>query len=457
MSVQDSSQASAMTADDIARISREHADILASHGRHWWWPVGMLVLVIVYLGYAFIAFDIPELIAKSRLDRGVLLGLDSVAYKVEVEKNLRRNEIEVSVEGERTAVYQTPPDWVRIEGADDPTTARIDVDMGDGYHFLLDGRIVTITGPDLREPLVVTAGPEEVTWEGPTPDWVKLNPAKVEARPTLFKRIQITKGRILVFRYFWGWEDFWFEFRSPFNGKSLGELWTLATSADRIDPEMSNAAYMFDEFWSNPGWQHGDVFKALLETVIMAFLGTVVAAFVGLPLAFLAAANFNPEKVSRFAIRRFFDFVRGIDTLIWSLIFIRAFGLGPLTGVMAIAITDTGTLGKLFSEAIENIDNKQVEGMQSTGARPTTRYRFGVIPQILPVFISQSLYYLESNTRSATVIGALGAGGIGLKLVETLRTGKDWENTLYIIALTVMVVIAMDMLSGWLRRRLVAQ
>ena len=204
-------------------------------------------------------------------------------------------------------------------------------------------------------------------------------------------------------------------------------------------------------------WQHREIFIALLETIIMAFLGTVVAAFIALPLAFLAAANFNPDRISRFAIRRFFDFVRGIDTLTWSLIFIRAFGLGPLTGVMAIAVTDTGTLGKLFSEAIENIDNKQVEGMDSTGAKPFGRYRFGVIPQILPVFISQSLYYLESNTRSATIIGALGAGGIGLKLVETLRTGKDWENNLYIIILTLIVVIGMDILSGWLRRRLISQ
>jgi phosphonate transport system permease protein len=300
----------------------------------------------------------------------------------------------------------------------------------------------------------VTAGGKELAWAGDTPRWIDLNPRKVEIRPTLLKRVQVTTGRILVFRYFWGWEDFWFDFRSPLNGLSVGELWSLAWSADRIDADRSNAALIVSEFWGNEGWQHGDVFKALLETVIMAFLGTVVAAFIGLPLAFLAAANFNRDPVSRFVVRRFFDFVRGIDYLIWSLIFIRAFGLGPLTGVMAIALTDTGTLGKLFSEAIENIDNKQVEGMQSTGASTVARYRFGVIPQILPVFISQSLYYLESNTRSATVIGALGAGGIGLKLVETLRTGKDWENTAYIIVLTLIVVIAMDMTSGWLRRKL---
>jgi phosphonate transport system permease protein len=446
---------SAITADEAGRLDATYGEVLRTHRRQYFWPVGLLVLVLVYLTYAFFAFGVPELIAKSRLDRGVLLGLDSVAYKVHVEKNLRRGLFEVAVEGERTATYAPAalPDWVRVDGADG-IESRVDIDMGGGYRFVLDGESLTVTGPGLRGPFTVTAGGDTLTWEGEAPSWIELNPKKVDIRPSLFQRAQVTTGRILVFRYFWGWEDFWFDFRSPLNGMSLGDLWSLAWSDERIEPEMSNAAFIVDEFWGNEGWQHGDVFKALLETVIMAFLGTVVAASVGLPLAFMAAANVNPEPVSRFVIRRFFDFVRGVDMLIWSLIFIRAFGLGPLTGVMAIALTDTGTLGKLFSEAIENIDNKQVEGMQSTGAGALTRYRFGVIPQILPVFISQSLYYLESNTRSATVIGALGAGGIGLKLVETLRTGKDWENILYIIVLTLIVVIAMDIASGWLRRKL---
>ena len=113
-----------------------------------------------------------------------------------------------------------------------------------------------------------------------------------------------------------------------------------------------------------------------------------------------------------------------------------------------------GELGKLYSEAIENIDEHQVEGVRSTGASNAQNYAFGVIPQIMPVFISQTLYYLESNTRSATVIGALGAGGIGLMLVQTIQTSKDWENTLYLIVLTLLVVIMMDVISGWLRRRL---
>ncbi|MCL4155092.1 UNVERIFIED_CONTAM: hypothetical protein GTU68_047606 [Idotea baltica] len=209
------------------------------------------------------------------------------------------------------------------------------------------------------------------------------------------------------------------------------------------------------EFLDNPDWQHGEVFMALFETIMMAVLGTLTAAFFGLPLAFLAARNFTPSRFLRFGTRRLFDFLRGIDMLIWSLIFIRAFGLGPLTGALAIAFTDTGSLGKLFSEALENIDNRQVEGVRATGANQIQRYRFGVIPQILPVFVSQVLYYLESNTRSATVIGALGAGGIGLMLVETMKTSRDWENTSYIIILTIVVVILMDQASGWLRRRLI--
>jgi phosphonate transport system permease protein len=194
---------------------------------------------------------------------------------------------------------------------------------------------------------------------------------------------------------------------------------------------------------------------ALLETLLMAVLGTVTAAFVALPLAFFAAQNFSPSIILRFFVRRLFDLLRGIDMLVWSLIFIRAFGLGPLTGTLAIAFTDTGELGKLFSEALENTDEKQVDGVQSTGASKVQVYRFGVIPQILPIFISQTLYYLESNIRSATVIGALGAGGIGLMLVETIRTSRDWENTLYLILLTLFLVIAMDKISGSLRKRLI--
>jgi phosphonate transport system permease protein len=133
----------------------------------------------------------------------------------------------------------------------------------------------------------------------------------------------------------------------------------------------------------------------------------------------------------------------------------RAFGPGPLTGALAILVTDTGTFGKIFSEALENVDEKQIEGIASTGAKPAQRYRFGVIPQITPVLLSQLLYFLESNTRSATIIGAITGGGIGLLLTQAIITQKDWEEVAYYIVLIILMVMMMDWLSGWLRRRLI--
>ena len=133
----------------------------------------------------------------------------------------------------------------------------------------------------------------------------------------------------------------------------------MILSSERIKADESNFITIFNEFWNHPDWQHGDLAVAVLETILMAFLGTLVATLVGLPLAFAAAQNINPSKLTRFGIKRFFDFVRGLDYLIWSLIFIRSFGLGPLTGALAIAFTDTGTLGKLFTEALENVEKKR--------------------------------------------------------------------------------------------------
>ena len=122
---------------------------------------------------------------------------------------------------------------------------------------------------------------------------------------------------------------------------------------------------------------------------------------------------------------------------------------------LAILLTDTGSFGKLFSEALENIDEKQVEGVRSTGANAALRARFGVIPQVTPVLLSQILYHLESNTRSATVIGAIVGGGIGLLLTQAIQTQKDWEEVGYYITLIILMVMLMDTLSGWLRRKLI--
>lgn len=119
--------------------------------------------------------------------------------------------------------------------------------------------------------------------------------------------------------------------------------------------------------------------------------------------------------------------------------------------------TDTGALGKVYAEALENVDDKQREGVKSVGASPIAVNRFGVLPQVLPVFISQSLYFWESNTRSATIIGAVGAGGIGLKLLEAMGTNADWDKVAYMVLLILFVVFLFDHISNSLRSRLIGK
>lgn len=442
-----------VTTASIENLRAQHSRVFSSVRRRWISGVLLLLAVFGYLIYAAYAFDVPGLIAKAQPQRAVLLATDSVAYKVHITRLLRRaGELEISVEGERTATYDEPPPW--IERSDDDV---VTVDLGEGYLARLDATSVRLTVPDYGtiESRVVAGKVETILPSGPQPPWLRSTERKLDARPTLTRRVQVSRTKIEIHRYFFGWENFFFPFGSPLHHYSFSEVLSLVTSGERLEAAMPNWQYVFETFWHNQEWQHREVFIALLETILMAVLGTFTAAFVGLPLAVLAASNFTPSRILRFFVRRLFDFLRGIDMLIWSLIFIRAFGLGPLTGALAIAFTDTGTLGKLFSEALENIDKRQVEGVRATGASTLQRFRFGVLPQILPVFVSQGLYYLESNTRSATVIGALGAGGIGLLLVETMRTARDWENTLYIIILTIIVVMLMDAFSSWLRRRLI--
>jgi phosphonate transport system permease protein len=149
-------------------------------------------------------------------------------------------------------------------------------------------------------------------------------------------------------------------------------------------------------------------------------------------------------------VRRFLDILRGIDQLVWGLVFVRAVGLGPLAGVLAIFVSDLGTLSKLYSEAIENIDRKQVEGVRATGAGPVAVIRYGYLPQVLPVFISQSLYFWESNTRSATILGIVGAGGIGMILIERFRASL-YDQVAFVVLNILVLVFAIDWLSKRIR------
>lgn len=190
---------------------------------------------------------------------------------------------------------------------------------------------------------------------------------------------------------------------------------------------------------------------ALGETVAIAFLGTLLAAMIAFPLGFFAAKNATVSQILRFFARRSFDTLRGVDMLIWALIWVNVVGLGPFAGVLAIMSSDIGSFGKLFSEAIEASDKRPVEGVLAAGGSRLHGIRFGIIPQVLPVLISQVLYYFESNTRSATIIGIVGAGGIGLTLSEQIRT-LEWQTVSFLIILILLTVTAIDFLSTKLRK-----
>ena len=204
----------------------------------------------------------------------------------------------------------------------------------------------------------------------------------------------------------------------------------------------------------SPGAQWAEILRGLAESVAMAFLGTVLAAVVALPLGVLGARNVLTAALLRFSLRRVFDGLRGVDQLVWALAYVRAVGLGPLAGVLAIASADVAVLAKTYAEAMENADPLQAEGVAATGAGRLARLRFGLLPQVAPVFLAQALYFFESNTRSAAILGVVGAGGIGLQIAERIRV-RYWDEVAFIILLMIATVALIDWISGRLRRRLI--
>lgn len=203
----------------------------------------------------------------------------------------------------------------------------------------------------------------------------------------------------------------------------------------------------------SPGRFLSDILWAIGETVAMAFLGTTLAAVVAAPLGFLGAKTIVANPALHFVIRRSFDILRGIPALIWALIFVRAVGLGPMAGVLAIFASDLAALAKLQAEAIENTDRGPSEGVAAAGATRLLAIRYGVLPQVLPVMTGQALYFFESNVRSAAILGLVGAGGIGFQLNERVRL-YQWDQVAFIILLFLVVVYVIDLGSRAIRLRL---
>jgi phosphonate transport system permease protein len=265
-----------------------------------------------------------------------------------------------------------------------------------------------------------------------------VDPAELRARyPQVFERpasarLATPLVALLAFAVFvFGLVDLDFSPTRFFNG--LHQLGWISVMMLPPDPGSSLPLYM----------------KALGETLSIALLGTTLAALMALPVSLFAARNIVPGIV-RFPVRRFLDSIRGVDTLIWALVWINVVGLGPFAGVLAIAVSDFGAFGKLFSEAIEGADQKQVEGIRASGGSALHEIRFGLLPQVLPVIAGQVLYFIESNTRSATIIGIVGAGGIGLQLAEQIRV-LEWQKVSFLILMILIAVAAIDWISGKLR------
>lgn len=199
------------------------------------------------------------------------------------------------------------------------------------------------------------------------------------------------------------------------------------------------------------GWQ--EYVSGMIETVEIAAWGTAVAVVFAIPLSILASSNVAPFWVVQ-PVRRLMDCSRAINEFVFALLFVVAVGLGPLAGVLALAVHNIGVIAKLFSEAVESIDPRPVEGIRSTGANKIQEVLFGVIPQVAPLWSSLTLYRFETNVRSATVLGIVGAGGIGQALYENVR-GFQYGATATIVFIVIVTVMIIDVISAQLRKNLV--
>jgi len=202
-------------------------------------------------------------------------------------------------------------------------------------------------------------------------------------------------------------------------------------------------------------WPFGYYFTQIGITLAIVFSGTLTASLIALPVSFLAARNVMHDALTRpisLVVRRVLDVLRGIDMAIWGLIFVRAVGMGPLAGVLAIVMQDVGLLGKLYAEGHEAVERSPGRGLSAVGANSLQKHRYGIFTQSFPTFLALSLYQIESNTRSAAVLGFVGAGGVGLVYAENMRLW-NWDVVMFLTIILVAVVMIMDVISSKLRKR----
>jgi len=409
-----------------------------------------VVAVAAYLVFCFFSFNVAGVIGGANWERAGTYIADW--YSWEASPRFRFRDDQVELEWTRSLLGDNPdPDWIEQQSPNQYVVTFGNTD--DRVEISPQNVVVVIDGRTF--PIPITADGAALPTDAPSA--MSLKGGRVTVDFGFIGLAEIRNTQVFVRHRYLGWPNFFFDTSSPFFDKDLGQIWQMITVGEQIDARMPNWQLMLVEFLYNTEWQHLDTFNKLLQTIVMAFVGTLLAATLAFPLSFIAARNITPNPVGNWFLKRLFDLLRSVDMLIWALFFVRGFGPGPIPGIAAIFFTDTGTLGKTNTEALENIDDKQREGVRSVGAPPSAVQRYGVVPQVLPVFISQALYFWESNTRSATIIGAVGAGGIGLKLIEAMRTNQDWENVAYMVILILIVVFVFDNISNTLRSRLIGQ
>lgn len=219
-----------------------------------------------------------------------------------------------------------------------------------------------------------------------------------------------------------------------------------------IEDSQNMAAFLNDFF--PPNFNDWRLYvDEMIVTVKIAIWGTALAVVLAIPCGLLSAENIAPVWIHQ-PMRRLMDTFRAVNELVFALLFIVAVGLGPFAGVLALFISTTGTLAKLFSEAVESIDPQPVEGIRATGANQTEEIIYGVIPQVLPLWISYTLYRFEANVRGASVLGIVGAGGIGQILWEIMR-GFQYAETCALLIILVASVSIIDFISARIRAMLI--
>jgi phosphonate transport system permease protein len=242
--------------------------------------------------------------------------------------------------------------------------------------------------------------------------------------------------------YYLGWALVFVVLAWAWNGAEIRPL-------GLINDSQNMATYAKDFF--PPDFKDWKLYvKEMLVTIQIAIWGTLLAIVFAVPFGLLSSSNIVKPWVYQ-PVRRLMDAFRAINEMVFALLFIVAVGLGPFAGVMALFVHTTGTLAKLFSEAVEAVDRRPVEGIRVTGSHPIAEIIFGIIPQVLPLWVSYILYRFESNVRSASVVGMVGAGGIGVVLFEVIR-GFEYQQTCAVLIILVVAVSIIDVISSYLRR-----